>query len=54
VISGFGPHRSGASGFAGEASFVTGRIVAKKLFRGFDSPNDAITNVNLRLSAYNS
>ena len=54
VISGFGPHRSGGCGFAGEESFNIGFTVANSTFNSFESPNDAMSNVNLRESAYNN
>jgi hypothetical protein len=54
VISGFGPHRSGGCGFAGEESSMTGFTDANSTFNGVESPNDAMTNVNLRESAYNN
>lgn len=52
MISGLGPHRSEGDGFAGDASLVIGVTVARSIFKGVESPNDAMTKLNLRLSAY--
>ena len=46
VISGLGCHRSGESGFDGEASLVMGLTVANVNFNGLDSPNEAMTRDN--------
>lgn len=54
MISGFGPHRSGDDSFAGEESFVTGLSVANWIFKGVESPKEAIISDSLRDSAYNN
>ena len=51
VISGLGCHRSGGSGFDGEASPVIGLTVAKANFNGLDSPNEAMTRDSCNESA---
>ena len=51
MISGLGPHRSGGEGLGGDASLVTGVKVATSIFKGVESPNEAMTKLNLRLSA---
>lgn len=43
VISGLGCHRSGGSGFDGEASPVIGLTFANVNLNGMDSPNEAMT-----------
>jgi hypothetical protein len=52
VISGLGPHRSGEDGFSGDDSLGMGLIDAKVCFRGIESPNEAMSKLNLRVSAY--
>lgn len=51
MISGLGCHRSGESGFEGEASFVMGLRVAKGNFNGVDSPKEARMRDSCRESA---
>ena len=52
VISGFGFHLSGGDGFSGDDSSGIGLIDANWVFKGVESPNDAMIKDNLRTSAY--